>query len=228
MLLGPASRLRGVGGRTGVRRGGGRRDEEHRDCGRDEVSAHTWVLPREDARAGLTMSETQFAAAGWRNTRSQPRPIPRLSGRGHSSDVLLAHAAGHGDRPRSTPCTCATPALLAFARHMLGRRHDAEDVVQHTFLAADRAFRAGKVPGPSAPGSTRSPATAASRSCARVATRSRSPGTSACRPTASPPRSSSGKSSARWPPTCAGCLTTSARRCCWRSSASSHTSRWRG
>ena len=36
--------------------------------------------------------------------------------------------------------------LLAFARHMLGRMHDAEDVVQHTFLAADRAFRAGKVP----------------------------------------------------------------------------------
>ena len=29
---------------------------------------------------------------------------------------------------------------------MLGRMHDAEDVVQHTFLAADRAFRAGKVP----------------------------------------------------------------------------------
>jgi RNA polymerase sigma factor (sigma-70 family) len=29
---------------------------------------------------------------------------------------------------------------------MLGRAHDAEDVVQHTFLAADRAFRDGKVP----------------------------------------------------------------------------------
>ncbi len=36
--------------------------------------------------------------------------------------------------------------LLSFARHMLGRAHDAEDVVQHTFLAADSAFRAGKVP----------------------------------------------------------------------------------
>ena len=29
---------------------------------------------------------------------------------------------------------------------MLGRAHDAEDVVQHTFLAADAAFRAGDVP----------------------------------------------------------------------------------
>ena len=61
--------------------------------------------------------------------------------------MQLAHAAGRGD-------TSAFDALyqrhhlplLAFARHMLGRRHDAEDVVQHTFLAADRAFRAGKVP----------------------------------------------------------------------------------
>jgi RNA polymerase sigma factor (sigma-70 family) len=36
--------------------------------------------------------------------------------------------------------------LLSFSRHMVGRVHDAEDVVQHTFIAADRAFRSGKVP----------------------------------------------------------------------------------
>ena len=96
----------------------------------------------------VTMSETQFAAAGWKEGHAaNPRPASASQGRGHSSDEQLAHAAGRGD-------TAAFDALyqrhhqplLAFARHMLGRMHDAEDVVQHTFLAADRAFRAGKVP----------------------------------------------------------------------------------
>jgi RNA polymerase sigma factor (sigma-70 family) len=36
--------------------------------------------------------------------------------------------------------------LLSFSRHMVGRVHDAEDVVQHAFIAADRTFRSGKVP----------------------------------------------------------------------------------
>ena len=96
----------------------------------------------------VTMSETQIAAPGWKEGHAaNPRPASASQGRGHSSDEQLAHAAGRGD-------TAAFDALyqrhhqplLAFARHMLGRMHDAEDVVQHTFLAADRAFRAGKVP----------------------------------------------------------------------------------
>ena len=94
------------------------------------------------------MPETQLAATGWEEAHgANLRPAPASQRRGHRSDVQLAHAAGRGD-------TSAFDALyqrhhlplLAFARHMLGRRHDAEDVVQHTFLAADRAFRAGKVP----------------------------------------------------------------------------------
>jgi RNA polymerase sigma factor (sigma-70 family) len=36
--------------------------------------------------------------------------------------------------------------LLSFSRHMVGRVHDAEDVVQHAFIAADRTFRSGKLP----------------------------------------------------------------------------------
>ena len=96
----------------------------------------------------VTMPETQIAAPGWKEGHgANPRPASASQGRGHSSDEQLAHAAGRGD-------TAAFDALyqrhhqplLAFARHMLGRMHDAEDVVQHTFLAADRAFRAGKVP----------------------------------------------------------------------------------
>ena len=96
----------------------------------------------------VTMPETQIAAPGWKEGHgADPRPASASQGRGPSSDEQLAHAAGRGD-------TAAFDALyqrhhqplLAFARHMLGRMHDAEDVVQHTFLAADRAFRAGKVP----------------------------------------------------------------------------------
>jgi RNA polymerase sigma factor (sigma-70 family) len=63
------------------------------------------------------------------------------------TDEQLARAAGHGDAAAFEALYERHHlALLSFARHMLARPHDAEDVVQHTFLAADRAFRAGKVP----------------------------------------------------------------------------------
>ena len=96
----------------------------------------------------VTMSETQFAAAGWKEGHAaNPRPALASQGRGHSSDEQLAHAAGRGDMAAFDALYQRHhQPLLAFARHMLGRMHDAEDVVQHTFLAADRAFRAGKVP----------------------------------------------------------------------------------
>ena len=94
------------------------------------------------------MSETQFAAAGWKEGHAaNPWPALASQGRGHSSDEQLAHAAGRGDMAAFDALYQRHhQPLLAFARHMLGRMHDAEDVVQHTFLAADRAFRAGKVP----------------------------------------------------------------------------------
>ena len=96
----------------------------------------------------VTMSETQFAAAGWKEGHAaNPWPALASQGRGHSSDEQLAHAAGRGDMAAFDALYQRHhQPLLAFARHMLGRMHDAEDVVQHTFLAADRAFRAGKVP----------------------------------------------------------------------------------
>jgi len=64
-----------------------------------------------------------------------------------TSDAELARAAGRGDVAAFEALYDRHHrALLSFARHMLGRVHDAEDVVQHTFLAADSAFRAGQVP----------------------------------------------------------------------------------
>ena len=73
-----------------------------------------------------------------------PTTAPRTRAR---ADDELARAAGDGD-------VAAFEALyqrhhlglLSFSRHMLGRVHDAEDVVQHTFAAADAAFRARRVP----------------------------------------------------------------------------------
>jgi RNA polymerase sigma factor (sigma-70 family) len=67
--------------------------------------------------------------------------------RPHATDEQLARAAGRGDSAAfEVLYERFQPQLLSFARHMLGRAHDAEDAVQHTFLAADRAFRAGDVP----------------------------------------------------------------------------------
>jgi RNA polymerase sigma factor (sigma-70 family) len=69
------------------------------------------------------------------------------SRRTHATDEQLARAAGRGDTAAFEALyERFQPQLLSFSRHMLGRAHDAEDVVQHTFLAADRAFRSGKVP----------------------------------------------------------------------------------
>jgi RNA polymerase sigma factor (sigma-70 family) len=63
------------------------------------------------------------------------------------TDEALARAAGRGDAAAFEALYERHHlALLSFARHMVARLHDAEDVVQHTFLAADRAFRSGKVP----------------------------------------------------------------------------------
>jgi RNA polymerase sigma factor (sigma-70 family) len=70
-------------------------------------------------------------------------PPPRSS----RTDYELARAAGSGDVAAFEALYERHHlALLSFSRHMLGRLHDAEDVVQHTFAAADAGFRAGRVP----------------------------------------------------------------------------------
>ena len=72
---------------------------------------------------------------------------PRTPQRVASSDAELARAAGRGDAAAFEALyERHHRGLLSFCRHMLGRSHDAEDVVQHTFLAADRTFRSGRVP----------------------------------------------------------------------------------
>jgi RNA polymerase sigma factor (sigma-70 family) len=92
--------------------------------------------------------ETQADRDGWPETLgSNSEPVRASPLRAAKSDEHLARAAGRGDVAAFEALyERHHRALLSFSRHMLGRAHDAEDVVQHTFLAADRAFRGGKIP----------------------------------------------------------------------------------
>jgi RNA polymerase sigma factor (sigma-70 family) len=66
---------------------------------------------------------------------------PRASGR---SDGALVAGVRRGDGAAFEALYDRYHGnLLAFCRHMLGSREDAEDVLQHTFLAAHRGLRAG-------------------------------------------------------------------------------------
>jgi RNA polymerase sigma factor (sigma-70 family) len=96
----------------------------------------------------VSVTETPPDGSGWSEALGA-NPGPSVASRrcGTSTDEQLARAAGRGD-------VAAFEALyeryhlqlLSFARHMVGGVHDAEDVVQHTFMAADRTFHSGKLP----------------------------------------------------------------------------------
>jgi RNA polymerase sigma factor (sigma-70 family) len=110
-------------------------------------------------------TETPAGPVGWSQALESNAGAARASsGRGHTtngailgaatipatrrrSDEQLARAAGRGDaRAFEALYERHHSALLSFSRHMLARPDEAEDVVQHAFAAADRAFRAGRVP----------------------------------------------------------------------------------
>src|SRR5215218_7377808 len=94
------------------------------------------------------MLETQIRGRGWPEAQvANPGRVLASLQRGHRTDEQLARAAGRGERGAFEALyERHHRPLLSFARHMLGRMHDAEDVVQHTFLSADRSFRTGNVP----------------------------------------------------------------------------------
>ncbi len=69
------------------------------------------------------------------------------SRRAQHSDERLAAAAGADDEHAFELLYDRNHRqLLSFARHMLGSREDAEDVLQQTFVRAHRALRAGQRP----------------------------------------------------------------------------------
>jgi RNA polymerase sigma factor (sigma-70 family) len=73
----------------------------------------------------------------------RPRPARRRLPGGRSEGALIARVGGGDDAAFDTLYDAYHRRLLAFCQHMLGSREEAEDVVQHTFLAAYRCLRAG-------------------------------------------------------------------------------------
>jgi RNA polymerase sigma factor (sigma-70 family) len=63
--------------------------------------------------------------------------------RERSEVELLARIRGGDDTAFEALYDAYHPRLLAFCQHMLGSREEAEDVLQHTFMAAYRSLRAG-------------------------------------------------------------------------------------
>jgi RNA polymerase sigma factor (sigma-70 family) len=73
----------------------------------------------------------------------RPRAARRRLPGGRSEGALIARVRAGDDAAFETLYDAYHRRLLAFCQHMLGSREEAEDVVQHTFLAAYRCLRAG-------------------------------------------------------------------------------------
>jgi RNA polymerase sigma factor (sigma-70 family) len=84
---------------------------------------------------------------------SSPQTAPRVSARagsrsrrralrGRSDEALVARVRAGDDRAFELIFDRYHRGLLAFCTHMLGTREEAEDALQHTFMAAYRAMRA--------------------------------------------------------------------------------------
>ncbi len=76
--------------------------------------------------------------------RAHPRPrlLPRVP-RGRSDDALVARVRAGDERAFELVFDRYHRGLLAFCRHMLASTEEAEDALQHTFMAAYRALRTG-------------------------------------------------------------------------------------
>jgi RNA polymerase sigma factor (sigma-70 family) len=73
----------------------------------------------------------------------RPRAARRRLPGGRSEGALIARVRAGDDAAFETLYDAYHRRLLAFCQHMLGSREEAEDVVQHTFLAAYRCLCAG-------------------------------------------------------------------------------------
>ena len=113
--------------------------------------------------------------------RCAPRGRAADLGRGRQALLRLARTTGWWpwsaratSRPSSRSTTATTAGSSSFCRHMLGSREEAEDArPAHLPQRPPGAGSHRRADRTCAPGSTRSPATAASRCCGRAATRSR-------------------------------------------------------
>ena len=106
--------------------------------------------PAPDARVGKDCAGTLSTDASLPTTARVPvlgRPRSRLRfPRGRSDDALVARVRAGDERAFELVFDRYHRGLLAFCRRMLASDEEAEDALQHTFMAAYRALRSSERP----------------------------------------------------------------------------------
>jgi RNA polymerase sigma factor (sigma-70 family) len=91
-------------------------------------------------RAGILSTDASFSTTARVPARGRPRPRLRLP-HGRSDDALVARVRAGDERAFELVFDRYHRGLLAFCRRMLASDEEAEDALQHTFMAAFRALR---------------------------------------------------------------------------------------
>jgi RNA polymerase sigma factor (sigma-70 family) len=86
-------------------------------------------------------ADASFTTTARVGAHVRPRLRPHLP-RGRSDDALVARVRAGDERAFELVFDRYHRSLLAFCRHMLASDEEAEDALQHTFMAAYRALRA--------------------------------------------------------------------------------------
>jgi RNA polymerase sigma factor (sigma-70 family) len=106
--------------------------------------------PAPDARVGKDCAGTLSTDASLPTTaRVRPVRVPRSRlrfPRGRSDDALVARVRAGDERAFELVFDRYHRGLLAFCRRMLASDEEAEDALQHTFMAAYRALRSSERP----------------------------------------------------------------------------------
>src|SRR5262249_5389831 len=101
----------------------------------------TRACPARYAECGWPVAvESSLETAQSLHSRAGARARPRVL-RGRSDDALVARVRAGDDRAFEIGFDRYHRGLLSFCAHMLGSSEEAEDALQHTFLAAYRSMR---------------------------------------------------------------------------------------
>src|SRR4051794_16460127 len=92
--------------------------------------------------AGSVSADASITTTARVRAISRPRRRRRVP-RGRSDDALVARVRAGDERAFELVFDRYHRGLLAFCRHMLASDEEAEDALQHTFMAAYRALGAG-------------------------------------------------------------------------------------
>jgi RNA polymerase sigma factor (sigma-70 family) len=90
-------------------------------------------------------ADASFTTTARVRAPARPRLLRRMP-RGRSDDALVARVRAGDERAFELVFDRYHRSLLAFCRHMLAGSEEAEDALQHTFMAAYRSLRASDEP----------------------------------------------------------------------------------